>query len=80
MDHQAHEIKTALHNMNDEFFDESLLLFGLPSPNTKGGRVFFMLKNFIAYRMQLFLYIKSAGNDKIGTADCRMGEDSSNAE
>ena len=33
------------------------------------------LKNAVAYKMQLFLYIKASGNDKIGTSNVWAGRD-----
>jgi hypothetical protein len=32
-----------------------------------------VLKTLVAYRMQLFLYAKQAGNADIGPADCWAG-------
>ena len=47
-------------------------LFGMTKKEKIWGLVF-ILKNIVAYRMQLFLQIKHAGNTTIWTSDNRMG-------
>jgi hypothetical protein len=34
-----------------------------------------VLRQFAAYRMQLFLYLKASGHPELGTSDCWMGKD-----
>ena len=46
------------------------------TPTTLGaGLMDMVLKTFVAYRMQLFLYVKAAGVSDIGPANCWMGVD-----
>ncbi len=60
------------------FSDEDLLhgATEMPwgTPCRKGeGLVNMVLKCLVAYRMQLFLYAKGAGNHDLGPADCWVG-------
>lgn len=77
MDAQAEKIKTLLAEMPDADVNKEYDMWGNGHPQTKGVLLIdSILKNMVAYRMQLFLYIKASGRHDIGTAEAWRGEDS----
>lgn len=77
MDRQAEEIKRILM---EEYTEEKLQgEVDLWNTGAKMSRSFhlidFALEQMVAYRMQLFLYIKASGNTSIGTNNLWRGED-----
>lgn len=76
MDEQAEELKNIFFKITDAELAEKIDLFdrGLSQPRS----LWFLnlvLKNLIAYKMQLFLYLKSCGIIDIGTSNLWRGED-----
>ena len=77
MDELAEQIKTLVGGLSDEQLAEEIDLFGRGTTQSRSAWLFeLMLKNMVGYKMQLFLYIKQAGNHDIGTPDLWRGEDS----
>lgn len=70
---QIEILKSGIGNMTEEELNASISLFGAPAMPRKFWMMELFLKSIIAYRTQLFLYIKATGNDKIGTSDLWMG-------
>ena len=70
------EIKTILEALSDEEFmtKEAKVPWG---ETHKLGRALLEMpyRSIVAYRMQLFLYAKQAGNDKLNTANNWNGVD-----
>lgn len=76
MDNQMLKIEEALKNYDDKALSEKE--FTMPTGDkTKAGFALInrTLKFLVAYRMQLFLYIKSAGVTNIGSSNCWAGVD-----
>jgi hypothetical protein len=73
MDVQEQEMKELFAKFNDEVLGTELSLWGLTAK--KSIHVLNLLKMMTAYKMQLFLYIKAAGNTSIGTANLWAGID-----
>ena len=57
---------------------ESALPWGTPT-TLSAGLMDMTLKCFVAYRMQLFLYLKSCGVTEMGPANCWAGVDQPNS-
>jgi len=76
MERQQSELSACFAEISDEDFAKKEAT--LPWGNTvKLGRALMDLSLLwmCAYRMQLFLYAKAAGNDQINTANCWVGTD-----
>jgi hypothetical protein len=76
MDEQAEELKNTFGKITDAELAEKIDLFGrgLSQPRS----LWFLnlvLKNLTAYKMQLFLYLKSCGVSDIGTGNLWRGKD-----
>ncbi len=73
IDKEVAEITSAISSMTDEDLETSFDLWG--NKMSKGMWLFNMVsKNIVAYKMQLFLYAKAAGNSEIGTMDVWQGK------
>ncbi len=68
----AHEI---LEKFTDETLHEKINLFNMGEMTKGVYLVETILKWIVAYKMQLFLYIKAAGNTSIGTSNLWGGMD-----
>jgi hypothetical protein len=78
MDQQAEIIKQVMNEMTDEELAMPLDLWGMGMAYPKALVLLQMvLESFVAYKMQLFLYIKSSGNTDIGTSNLWQGRDGS---
>jgi len=75
MDDQLASIIGFLESTTQEYMDADVELFGHPQPR----KDFFLnvaMKNFPAYRMQLFQYLKGGlGMSELNTSNLWMGED-----
>ncbi|HYC83355.1 MAG TPA: hypothetical protein VEB60_02325 [Candidatus Paceibacterota bacterium] len=72
LDREVQEISSVISSMSDEDLQTPFELWGTTLP--KGMWLLNMvLKNVVAYKMQLFLYAKAAGNADIGTMDLWQG-------
>ncbi len=76
MDELAALVPTVVLPMTDDELAAEVDLFGRGPQSRSQWFLEMMLKNMVAYKMQLFLYIKASGNDTIGTSDLSRGEDS----
>lgn len=74
MDMQAKSISETLTSMSDEELNEEYEMWGEIMPKS-GWVLNLTLKLFVAYKTQLFLYIKSAGNHDINTSNLWRGKD-----
>lgn len=75
MDHQEEVFRAALQDVTDEQLLEVINFFG-QGEKTKGVYLTeSLLKWAAAYKMQLFLYIKSSGNTSVATANLWAGMD-----
>jgi len=76
MDDQLAVITKFLEGTTEEFMNETIELFG----NEQSRKDFFLhvgIKNFPAYRMQLFMYLKGwLGMTELNTSNLWMGMDS----
>lgn len=61
------------NTFTDEDLEKELDLFGMNMMWTKRKYLNDIIKLLVAYKMQLFLYIKSSGNQNIGTSDLWAG-------
>ncbi len=75
MDTQMAEIETSLADLDDAALATLETTMPWGSPCTGGeALVNMVLKTFVAYRMQLFLYMRSCGAD-VTTMNCWVGMD-----
>lgn len=70
--------KASIRAIFDEFTEQDLATRKVKSPTgeelTLGRALLDLpLRFLVGYRMQLFLYAKAAGNEKLGTAECWWG-------
>lgn len=75
MDKQVKDIEEYLKNVTEEDLKVEVNIFNAGTRSKGVYLVEFVLKWLVAYKMQLFLYIKSAGNDKISTSNLWAGMD-----
>ncbi len=76
LDRQADGLKEIFASIPDEDFANRMVQNPLGQEFTLGRALMEMpLKWMVAYRMQLFLYAKGAGNTEIGTYNCWGGMD-----
>ncbi|MBP6884153.1 MAG: hypothetical protein KBC06_02885 [Candidatus Pacebacteria bacterium] len=73
MDAQASFVKEAVGALSDEDFQKESTIWGTTA--TLAVHLLGVLKSVSAYKMQLFLYIKSSGNNAIGTSNLWAGMD-----
>jgi hypothetical protein len=76
MDAQQRRIEEALAQVDESEATTrpSAMPWGAPTTQA-AGLMDMVLKCFVAYRMQLFLYAKAAGNHDLGSANCWAGVD-----
>ena len=72
MHDQEAEWKSVLENVSDEAMQEEVDFYGV---RTRAGHFLAHLSMLTAYKMQLFLYVKSCGVSTIGTMDLWAGMD-----
>ncbi len=76
MERQQSELKAAFAEISDDDFANKEATLPWGNTVTLGQALLDLsLLWMCAYRMQLFLYCKAAGNDEINTANCWMGVD-----
>ena len=77
LDEQEAQIEEIFAKLTDEELEKSADLWGSGNQERKGLLLInLVLKGLVAYRMQLFLYIKASGREDIGTSDVWQGVDS----
>ena len=76
MDEQARQLKQIVNKFSDADFHalERQMPWGAPCKLGE-GLVNTVLKPLVAYRMQLFLYVKASGRHDLGPAQCWVGVD-----
>ena len=73
MDEQAKGIESVFQSLTEKELNEELDLFNMGFKMTRSSWILeLVLKSLVAYKMQLFLYIKASGNPDIGTRDLWM--------
>jgi hypothetical protein len=73
MDDQAKAMDSTFLLLTDNELNEELDLFNMGFKMTRAAWILEMvLKSLVAYKMQLFLYIKASGNPDIGSRDLWM--------
>lgn len=76
MDEQAQKIGETLKQFNETNLAEKINLWKVGPDQTRSQALIeTLLKQFTAYRMQLFLYIKQSGNETINTGNVWGGID-----
>ena len=73
MDEQEKFVKETIPALTDEQLGKESTIFG--GSNTLAMHLLGVLKSAVAYKMQLFLYIKESGNPNIGTSNLWAGMD-----
>ena len=76
MDAQVEKLKNIFSKITDAGLEESIDLFGRGQSQPRS--LWFLnliFKSLVAYKMQLFLYLKSCGVTNIGTGNLWRGED-----
>lgn len=77
MDKEADVIKQSMDKLSDEQLAEPVDLFGRNVLRPRSVWLMnLILKNLVAYKMQLFLYLKACGVHHISTSNLWRGEDS----
>ncbi len=74
MDEQIAFAKEAIGALSEEDMKRESTIWGTTS--NLAMQLMGVLKNAVAYKMQLFLYIKASGNDSINTSNLWAGMDS----
>ncbi len=74
IDAQLEEVKKITTSLTEPQLNEVIELWGNSGPRSL-FLVSFVLESAVAYRMQLFLYIKASGNTSINTWNLWSGED-----
>jgi len=78
MDEQLETVKSLLNEVTeDELVNQDRALPSGATQKMGEALVNWPLKFMTAYRMQLFLYLKQAGEQQLNTANCWMGVDKS---
>ena len=76
MDKQAELLKKLFADLSDDEWQKPFALFATSQLQPKILWIMTTIyKNLVAYKMQLFLYIKATGNFDIGTSNLTRGED-----
>jgi hypothetical protein len=73
VDEQIAVVKNDVGALTEEDFGKVATIWGNTAPLS--ARLLGTLKNASAYKMQLFLYMKSCGNESIGTSNLWAGMD-----
>ena len=73
MDEHATFVKEAVGALSEEDMKRESTFWG--NTSTLAMQLLGVLKNAVAYKMQLFLYIKACGNSDIGTSNLWAGKD-----
>jgi len=73
MDEQAKFVKEAVGALSEEDMKRESTIWG--NTSTLAMQLMGVLKNAVAYKMQLFLYIKACGNSAINTSNLWAGKD-----
>jgi hypothetical protein len=76
MDDQLTIVKDYLSSVTEEQLTEEINPFGQWSMSRKDMIFGMYHKNFTAYRMQFFCYLKDAGAHDLNTSNLWMGKDS----
>lgn len=76
MDRQADEFQKLMSGLSEKQLNEEIDLWGTGRSQSRAlWLLHLVLKGLVAYKMQLFLYIKASGNRGIGTSNLWQGED-----
>ncbi|MDR3519551.1 MAG: hypothetical protein P4L63_01515 [Candidatus Pacebacteria bacterium] len=73
MDEQAKFVREAVGALSEEDMKRESTIWG--NTSTLAMQLMGVLKNAVAYKMQLFLYIKACGNSAINTSNLWAGKD-----
>jgi len=73
MDEQIKFVKEAIGALSEDDMKRESTIWG--NTSTLAMQLLGVLKNAVAYKMQLFLYIKASGNSSIGTSNVWAGKD-----
>lgn len=73
MDEQAKFVRDVVGALTEEDLARVSTIWG--NTSSLAMQLLGALKNAVAYKMQLFLYIKASGNDTIGTSNVWAGRD-----
>ena len=73
MDEQIKFVQEAIGALSEEDMKRESTVFG--NTSTLAMQLMGVLKNAVAYKMQLFLYIKASGNSSIATSNLWAGKD-----
>jgi hypothetical protein len=77
IDKEGLEIKTALEAMTDDELNEEIDLWKSGKTQARSEYLLHLiLESLVAYKMQLFLYLKSSGNEHLNTQNLWHGKDS----
>lgn len=76
IDKEGKEIKEILENMTEEEMNEEIDLWksGMVRPRSE-YILQLVLEGFVAYKMQLFLYLKASGSEHLNTQNLWQGRD-----
>ncbi|MEK7564344.1 MAG: hypothetical protein AAB510_02130 [Patescibacteria group bacterium] len=76
IDKEAAEIKSTMEAMTDEELNEEIDLWGSGMKEPRSQHILtLVLLSFVAYKMQLFLYLKSSGLVHLNTQNVWQGRD-----
>ncbi len=73
MEKEEKEMKVLFDKFTDEELSKVITRFG--TTQSKALFLLALLKNFVAYKMQLFLYVKASGNHSVNTSNLWRGVD-----
>jgi hypothetical protein len=73
MTKQSEEVSAKISAFSDEAMKEEIEFFGRKTP--RADHLLSILKWTVAYKMQLFLYLKANGKDELGTMNLWQGTD-----
>ena len=74
MDRELVTMTNTINGLTDTDLETKMIFFG-GGEVTKSWIVLFLMENLIAYRMQLFLYLKQSGRPELSTFNNWMGMD-----
>jgi hypothetical protein len=76
MDKSAMEIKSTLESMTDDEMNEEVDLWNNGNAAPRSMHIMqLVLEAFVAYKMQLFLYLKASGHEHLNTSNVWQGKD-----
>ncbi len=75
MDTEVEKFKAVMEKFNDENLQGEVNMYGQGQKTRAVYLIDTILKWYAAYKLQLFMYLKMLGNDKIGTSNLWGGMD-----